>query len=143
MLYPRKPKFFKSFSNKKILNKTQNEKKTISKYSQFGLISHESGFIPNFQIEAVRLVLRRVLRKKNQIFFHMFPNQPITKKPNEIRLGRGKGNFKYWSFQTQKNKQIIEIKGVNSKIIISALQLIRCKLSIKTYIFNQKSRWTL
>jgi large subunit ribosomal protein L16 len=65
------------------------------KFSKLGLIAKESGFIPNFQIEAIRLFLRRLLKKRAQIFFRIFPNQPITKKPNEVRLGRGKGNFKY------------------------------------------------
>ena len=94
LLFPKKPKYFKSFSNRKIVSNF-SKKDNILKFSKLGLIAKESGFIPNFQIEAIRLFLRRLLKKRAQIFFRIFPNQPITKKPNEVRLGRGKGNFKY------------------------------------------------
>ena len=94
LLFPKKPKFFKNFSNRKIVNNSKN-KKNILKYSKISLIVKEATFIPNFQIETIRLFLRRYLKKRAQIFFRIFPNQPITKKPNEVRLGRGKGNFKY------------------------------------------------
>ena len=94
LLFPKKPKYFKSFSSNKIVNNNLKKYKTL-RFSRIGLIAKEAGFIPNFQIEAIRLFLRRFLKKRAQLFFCIFPNQPITKKPNEIRLGRGKGNFKY------------------------------------------------
>ena len=94
LLFPKKPKYLKSFANKKI---TSNyiKKDNVFRFSRVGLIAKEAGFIPNFQIEAIRLFLRRFLKKRGQLFFRIFPNQPITKKPNEVRLGRGKCNFKY------------------------------------------------
>jgi large subunit ribosomal protein L16 len=94
LLFPKKPKYLKSFSNRKT---QQNSVKNTSvlRFSRISLIAAQQGFIPNFQIEAVRLFLRRMLRKRAQLFFRFFPNQPVTKKPNEVRLGRGKGNFKY------------------------------------------------
>ena len=72
----------------------------------------------NFQMEAIRLFLRRLLKKRAQIFFRVFPDQPITKKPNEVRLGRGKGSFKYWSFFAKKGNVIVEISGYNKKIVL-------------------------
>ena len=93
MLMPKKPKYLKSFSNKKII--TNNKKQNSLKFAKFCLISSDAGFIPNFQIEAIKLFLRKNLKKRGQIFFRLFPNQPITKKANETRLGRGKGNLKY------------------------------------------------
>jgi large subunit ribosomal protein L16 len=94
LLFPKKPKYLKSFSNRAI---TSNNKKlfNIARFSRVSLIANEAGFIPNFQIEALRLFLRRLLKKRAQLFFRIFPHQSITKKPNEVRLGRGKGNFKY------------------------------------------------
>ncbi len=142
LLFPKKPKFFKSFSNKKII-KNVKKKNHIFKFSKLGLLSKESGFIPNYQIESIRLFLRRFLKKRAQIFFRFFPNQPITKKPNEIRLGRGKGPFKYWTFYTKKGKHIIEIKGLNYKLLTLALRIIKYKLTIKSYIYNQNFRWIL
>ena len=94
LLFPKKPKYLKSFSNRKII-KTNKTGLNKFRFAKIGLISKESGFIPNYQIEAIRLFLRRLLKKKAQIFFRIFPNQAITKKSNEIRLGRGKGALKY------------------------------------------------
>ena len=94
LLFPRRSKFMKSFSNKKI---TISNTKVINKlkFAKIGLIAKQAGFIPNFQMEAIRIILRRIVKKKGQIFFRIFPNQPITKKPNDVRLGRGKGPLKY------------------------------------------------
>jgi ribosomal protein L16 len=89
-----KSKFTKSFSAKKLTAKTVAKVKS-NKYGNISLIANETGKITNFQIESIRRFLRRFLKKKAQIFFRIFPNTPITKKPNDIRLGRGKGNLKY------------------------------------------------
>ena len=94
LLFPKKSKYLKSFSNKKITN-NYIKNKNIFRFSKIGLIAKQAGFIPNYQIEAIRLFLRRLFKKHAQFFFRIFPNQPITKKPSEVRLGRGKGNFKY------------------------------------------------
>jgi large subunit ribosomal protein L16 len=94
LLFPKKPKFLKSFANRKIIGHCI-KKHNIFRFSRLGLIAKEAGFIPNFQIAAMRLFLRRLLKKNAQLFFRIYPNQPVTKKPNEVRLGRGKGNTKY------------------------------------------------
>jgi len=94
LLFPKKPKFFKSFSGKKITKDTIN-KTTRNKFANISLIANQSSKITNFQIEALRKVLRRLLKKKGQIFFRIFPNTPITKKANNVRLGRGKGATKH------------------------------------------------
>ena len=67
----------------------------FNKYGNIALVAKQSGKITNYQLEAIRRFLRRFLKKKAQIFFRIFPNTPITKKPNDVRLGRGKGNVKY------------------------------------------------
>jgi large subunit ribosomal protein L16 len=139
LLLPKKPKFLKSYSNRTIISKSA-KKNNIIKFSNLALIATESGFIPNFQIEAIKLFIRRIIKKKAQLFFRIFPDQPITKKPNEVRLGRGKGNLKYWSFYTRQGKIIIEINGQNTKLIAKALKLIKYKLTIKTHIFNTQIR---
>jgi large subunit ribosomal protein L16 len=68
---------------------------TNPQFANFCIVANQSGIITNFQMESIRRYLRRYLKKKAQIFFRIFPNTPITKKPNEVRLGRGKGNLKY------------------------------------------------
>ena len=84
LLFPKKPKYIKSFSRKNKHN-FYNEKQSSSRFSYLVLMSNESGYIPNFQIEALRLFLRRALKKRCQLFFRIFPSQSITKKPNETR----------------------------------------------------------
>ena len=68
---------------------------TVYSFANLSIIAEQSGFLTNFQIEALRRFLRRYLKKKAQLFFRIFVNRPITKKPNEVRLGRGKGGLKY------------------------------------------------
>lgn len=94
LLFPKKTKFSKSFSGKKVITNFNSGSKT-NKYGNLSLIAMETSKITNFQIESLRRFLRRLLKKKAQIFFRIFPNLPITKKPNDVRLGRGKGNVKY------------------------------------------------
>lgn len=94
LLFPKKPKFMKSFTNKKITGCFTKNKNTL-RFSCLSIVAKQSGFIPNFQMESIRLLLRRLLKKRAQIFFRIFPDKPITKKPEQIRMGRGKGSLKY------------------------------------------------
>jgi len=95
LLFPNKYKFSKSFSGQKITGSVKKQTSRNFLFGDLALITHECGYITNFQIEASRQFLRRFLKKKSKIFFRIFPNTPISKKPNDIRLGRGKGNLKY------------------------------------------------
>ena len=141
-LSPKKPKFTKSFSGRKIISKTSTKDSTL-RFSNICLVASESGIITNFQMESIRRFLRKFLKKKAQLFFRLFPNIPITKKPNEIRLGRGKGKLKYWAFYVKKNDIIIEVCGAHEKSILFFLNEVKIKMSTKTYIHNRKNRWIL
>ena len=138
-LSPKKPKFNKSFSGKKIAPINDN-KTTFLRFSNFCLIASEAGIITNFQMESIRRFLRRFLKKKGQIFFRIFPDIPITKKPNEVRLGRGKGKFKYWAFYIKKGDILIEICGYHEKFIIPFLKKARIKIATKAFIYNRQNR---
>jgi large subunit ribosomal protein L16 len=94
LLFPKKTKFSKSFSGRKVTTNFKSNVKT-NKYGNLCLVAMETSKVSNFQLESLRRFLRRLLKKKAQIFFRLFPNTPITKKPNDVRLGRGKGNVKY------------------------------------------------
>ena len=139
LLYPKNPRYTKAFSNRKII-KTDKIHNNKTKFAKLSIIAKEAGLISNYQIESIRLFLRRFLKKRAQLFFRIFPNQSITKKPNEIRLGRGKGNLKYWAFFVKKNTIMIEISGQNTKLINSAIHKIKNKLRIKTFLCNQQFR---
>jgi large subunit ribosomal protein L16 len=94
LLFPKKPKFMKSFSNKhnSPIKKSKNKLPT---QANIVLVAAQSGFLTNFQIEALRRYLRKFIKRQGRIFLPVFPLTPITKKPNEIRLGRGKGQPRY------------------------------------------------
>ena len=66
-----------------------------TRFSNFCIVANQSGILANFQIEAARRFFRRFLKKKAQLFFRLVMVRPITKKPNEVRLGKGKANVKY------------------------------------------------
>jgi len=86
----------KSFSSNKISNnKIFINSSKRAKYANLCLVAENNGFVTNFQIESLRRTLRRLLKRRAQLFFRIFPFTPITKKPNDVRLGRGKGNVKY------------------------------------------------
>ena len=84
----------KSFSGQK-MTKTIKTKQKKPHFSNFCLVAQNSGIIPLFQMESVRRFLKRLLKKKAKVFFRVSPTNPITKKPNDVRLGKGKGNIKY------------------------------------------------
>jgi large subunit ribosomal protein L16 len=95
-LFPKKARFNKSFSGSRLTVKNfKNSVISLNKRANVCLIAKENGKITNFQIEAIRRFLRRFLKKRAQLFFQVFPNVPVTKKPNDIRQGRGKGPLKY------------------------------------------------
>jgi large subunit ribosomal protein L16 len=95
-LFSKKAIFNKSFSGRKLTKKkTLSTSLRLNKQGRVSLIAKENGKITNFQIESIRRFLRRFLKKKAQLFIQVFPHIPITKKPKDIRQGRGKGNVKY------------------------------------------------
>ena len=95
-LFPKKIKYTRSFAGIKIFKKNTNKSyNTSNHYGNLSLIAAEHGKISNFQQEAIRRFLRRLLKKKAQVFFRTFPSMSITKKPMDTRQGRGKGNVKY------------------------------------------------
>jgi large subunit ribosomal protein L16 len=142
VLFPKRYKFLKSFSGKSISKKSVSKARSVT-FSNYCLIASQSGFLTNFQIEAMRRYLRRFLKKQGQLFFQVFPNVPITKKPNEIRLGRGKGDVKYWATIVKSGTILIEINGHNAKLIKYHLNGLRTKLPIKTNVYSRNSWWTL
>ena len=138
-LVPKKPKYSTSFSNINMNTKTYS--KNVITNGNFIITSSELGFIANFQIETIRKNLRKLFKKSGKIYIKKLPIIPITKKPNETRLGRGKGAVKYWSNIVKKNDTIIEITTASKKLIQKALKLTKIHLSVKTTIFSRNKRW--
>ena len=142
LLFPKKTKFSKSFSGKKVMTDSVSTSGG-NKYGNIALVANETGKVTNFQLESIRRFLRRFLKKKAQIFFRVFPNVPITKKPNDVRLGRGKGNLKYWACLVKKGTILVEIRSFDDTLTHKVLKASQIKLSTKTFTFNRQLRWIL
>lgn len=101
-----------------------------------GLVSRESTRLTDSQIESMRLGLMRFLKKRGKIWMNVFPHLPVTSKPSETRMGKGKGNVSYYYFPLRKNKVILEIGNIEKDIAIDAIKTIIPKLGIRTKIIE-------
>lgn len=132
ILQPKKVKYKKTKKGK--LNKFDH--KANLTFGTIGLKSLESGFISARQIEAARQAISRKIKKKGKMWIKIFPNIPITKKPTEVRMGKGKGNVSHWASKVKGGSIIFEICGVNKKTAIKAFKTGSSKLPIKTQMFD-------
>jgi len=106
-------------------------------FGEIGLKSLESGLITSTQLEAARQAISRKIKKKGgKIWIKIFPNTPITKKPGEVRMGKGKGNVSHWASKIRGGAIIFEVCGVNKKIAVKAFRTGGAKLPVKTQIFD-------
>ena len=81
-------------------------------YGEYGLQALERGWITNIQIEACRVAANRAMKRKGKLWIRIFPDKPITKKPAEVRMGKGKGNLEYWASVVRPGRILFEISGV-------------------------------
>ena len=98
----------------------------------FGIKSLDSAFITSRQIESARVAATRYMKREGQLWIKIFPDKPITKKPLEVRMGKGKGNVEYWVALIQPGKVLYEMDGVSEEIARQAFALAAAKLPIKT-----------
>lgn len=104
---------------------------TIS-FGSYALKALDSHWITDRQIEAARQALTRSMKREGNVWIRIFPDKPITNKPAEVRMGKGKGNLEYWAAVVQPGRIIFEVDGVSEEIARRALQLASGKLPIKT-----------
>lgn len=109
-------------------------KSTTLKFGTIGLKAAESGLITAKQLEAARQAINRKLKRKGKIWIRIFPNYPITKKPTEVRMGKGKGAVNHWAAKIGGGTILFEICGVTFKKAITAFFTGGAKLPIKTII---------
>jgi large subunit ribosomal protein L16 len=101
-------------------------------FGEYGLQALEPGRITSRQIEAARVALTRHVKRGGKIWIRMFPDKPITKKPQETRMGKGKGAPEYWVAIVRPGRILFEIEGVTPELAKDALELARHKLPIRT-----------
>jgi len=101
-------------------------------FGEFGLRSLGRGRLTARQIEAARRAMTRHVKRGGKIWIRVFPDKPITKKPLEVRQGKGKGNVEYWVAQIQPGRMLYEMEGVTEEIAREAFTLAAAKLPFKT-----------
>jgi len=101
-------------------------------FGDYGLIALEDSFISSRQIEACRIAITRHMKREGKVWIRIFPDKPITKKPAETRMGKGKGAPEYWVAVVRPGRVLFEIEGVDANVAKEALRLAAHKLPIKT-----------
>ena len=129
MMQPKRTKYRKQFKGRNRGVATRGNKVS---FGEFGLKAVEHGRITARQIEAARRAMSRHLKRGGKIWIRIFPDKPITKKPLEVRQGKGKGNVEYWVALVQPGRVMFEIDGVSEELAREALKLAADKLPVKT-----------
>ena len=106
-------------------------------FGEFGLKATTRGRITSRQIEAARRAMTRYVKRRGKIWIRIFPDKPITKKPLEVRQGKGKGNVEYWVALIKPGKMLYEIEGVPEDIAREAFKLAGSKLPVRTAFINR------
>jgi large subunit ribosomal protein L16 len=136
MLAPKKVKHRKMFKGR--MKGTAYRGSSLD-FGSFGLKAAECGKITSRQIEAARIALTRHVKRGGKLWIRMFPDKPITKKPAETRMGKGKGSPEYWVMVVKPGRILYEIEGVNEETAREALRLAAHKLPIKTTFVMRKT----
>ena len=129
MLSPKRVKFRKMFKGR--TRGIASRGSTIA-FGEFGLMSLEPGWISNRQIEASRVAMTREMKRGGKVWIRIFPDKPITKKPAETRMGKGKGNPEGWVAVIKPARILFEVEGVTEELARKAFALAAAKLPLKT-----------
>ena len=105
---------------------------TTLTFGSFGLKALEPVWMTNRQIEAARQAMTRAMKREGNVWIRIFPDKPITRKPLEVRMGKGKGNPEFWAAVVEPGRIIFELEGVSLQVAQEALDLAAAKLPIKT-----------
>src|SRR3978361_1678204 len=129
MMQPKKTKFRKAHKGR--IHGTATSGATLS-FGQFGLKAMAPERIPARQIEAARRALTRHMKRAGRVWIRIFPDVPVSKKPTEVRMGKGKGAPEFWAARVHPGRIMFELDGVSVDLAREALALAAAKLPIKT-----------
>ncbi|PID61318.1 MAG: 50S ribosomal protein L16 [Gammaproteobacteria bacterium] len=129
MLQPKRTKFRKQQTGR---NRGLAQNGNRVSFGEYGLKATGRGRLTARQIEAARRAMTRHIKRGGKIWIRIFPDTPITKKPIEVRMGKGKGNVEYWVARIQPGKMLYEMEGVTEEVAREAFQLAAAKLPIET-----------
>ena len=129
MLQPKRTKYRKVQKGKM---KGVSQRGHVLSNGMFGIKSMDSAFLTSRQIEAARIAATRYMKREGQLWINVFPDKPITKKPLEVRMGKGKGAVEYWAAVVKPGRIMFEVGGVPLSVAKEALRLAAQKLPVKT-----------
>jgi len=126
------PKRYKHRKQQKGRMKGNTQRGHRLAFGSYGIKSLESTWMTSRQIEAARVAATRYMKREGQLWIKIFPDKPITKKPLEVRMGKGKGNVEFWAAVVRPGKVLFEVDGVPLEVAKEALRLAAQKLPVKT-----------
>lgn len=129
MLMPKRVKFRKSQKGNR---RGKAQRGNLVAFGSYGLKSLDAAWITDRQIESARIALTRFMKRDGKVWIRIFPDKPVTKKPAETRMGKGKGAPEYWVAVVQPGKIMFEVDGVTQSVAEEAFRLAAHKLPIKT-----------
>jgi large subunit ribosomal protein L16 len=129
MLQPKRTKFRKQQKGR---NRGLAQVGNRVSFGEYGLKATTRGFVTARQIESARRAITRYVKRGGKLWIRVFPDKPVTKKPVEVRMGKGKGNVEYWVAPIQPGRVMYEIQGVTEEQAREAFRLAAAKLAVKT-----------
>jgi large subunit ribosomal protein L16 len=136
MRSPSKPKHRKQMKQVRHLKGVETRGTELN-FGDYGIRATESGWVTNRQIEAGRIAISRKAKRGGKIWINIFPDKPLTSKPAETRMGKGKGAPEHWVAEVRAGKIMYELTGVTEALAVEALKLATAKLPIKTKIVKR------
>ncbi|HBI14026.1 MAG TPA: 50S ribosomal protein L16 [Desulfobulbaceae bacterium] len=137
MLSPKKVKFRKQFKGR--MRGTANRGAEIS-FGEYALKAVECGRMSSAHIEAARITINRTIKRGGKMWIRVFPDKPVTKKPAETRMGKGKGAPEFWVAVVRPGKVLYELSGVPEELAVEALKLASYKLPFATKVISRDTR---
>jgi large subunit ribosomal protein L16 len=134
MLMPKRVKFRKAHRGRR---KGNAKRGSSVAFGDFGLKSLEPAWITSRQIEACRVALSRKMKRDGRVWIRIFPDKPVSKKPLETRMGKGKGAPEFWVAVVKPGRILFEVSGVTREVANEALQLCSHKLPVKTKVISR------
>jgi large subunit ribosomal protein L16 len=136
MLLPKKTKFRKQHRGRRAgMSKGQ----TSVQAGDYGLKSLDAGWVTNRQIEAARIAMTRKIKRGGKVWINVFPDKPVTQKPAETRMGKGKGSPEHWVAVIKPGRVMFELAGVPEPLAREALRLAGTKLSVRTKVVAREA----
>lgn len=136
MLQPNKTKYRKQHKGR---NRGLAKRGTSLDFGSFGLKATTRGHLTSRQIEAARIAITRHIKRRGKVWIRVFPDKPVSKKPAEVRMGKGKGNPEFWVAPVQPGRVLYELEGVPEDLAQEAMRRAGAKLPVQTRFVTRGS----